>query len=79
MILCLTERLIIREYEDSDADSIVRIVNNEGIYRTTYAIPRDYSKKRAKWWINIFARTQKTELAMNLECSLKRAENILVI
>ena len=35
MILCLTERLIIREYEDSDADSIVRIVNNEGIYRTT--------------------------------------------
>ena len=51
MILCLTERLIIREYEDSDADSIVRIVNNEGIYRTTYAIPRDYSKKRAKWWI----------------------------
>ncbi len=30
MILCLTERLIIREYEDSDADSIVRIVNNEG-------------------------------------------------
>lgn len=51
MILCLTERLLIREYEDSDADSIVRIVNNEGIYRTTYAIPRDYTKKRAKWWI----------------------------
>ena len=39
MILCLTERLIIREYEDSDADSIVRIVNNEGIYRTTYREP----------------------------------------
>lgn len=79
MILCLTERLIIREYEDSDADSIVRIVNNEGIYRTTYAIPRDYSKKRAKWWIKYLRSNAKTELAMNLECSLKRAENILVI
>lgn len=79
MILCLTERLIIREYEDSDADSIVRIVNNEGIYRTTYAIPRDYSKKRAKWWIKYLRSNAKNRTGYDLECSLKRAENILVI
>ncbi len=61
MVLCLTERLIIRTYEESDADSIVRIVNNEGIYRTTYAIPRDYSKKRAKWWIKYLHSTAKNK------------------
>lgn len=71
MILCLTERLIIREYEDSDADSIVRIVNNDGIYRTTYAIPRNYTKKRAKWWIKYLHSTAKNKTGFEYGMFLK--------
>ena len=73
MILCLTERLIIREYEDSDADSIVRIVNNEGIYHTTYAIPRDYSKKRAKWWIKYLRSNAKNRTGYEFGMFIKES------
>lgn len=51
MILYITERLIIREYEQSDANSMARVFNNEEIYRTTYGIPKNYTKSYAKWWI----------------------------
>ena len=73
MILSITERLIIREYEDSDADSIVRIVNNEGIYRTTYAIPRDYTKKRAKWWIKYLRSTAKNKTGFEYGMFMKES------
>lgn len=59
MILCMTDRLIIRTYEDRDAESIARVAGTEGIYRTTYAIPREYTKRRANWWIKYLRSTAK--------------------
>lgn len=59
MVLCTTERLLIRTYEDSDADSVFRVAGTDGIYRTTYAIPRDYTKRRAHWWIKYIRSTAK--------------------
>jgi ribosomal-protein-alanine N-acetyltransferase len=46
-----TGRLIIRPYRLADGDAVWRVVSREEIYRTTYAIPRDYPRSRVDWWI----------------------------
>lgn len=46
----LTERLLIREYNKNDIDDFLRIVRQPEIYATTYGIPREYSRSRAKNW-----------------------------
>ncbi len=50
---------MIRTYEDADAESVARVFGTDGVYRTTYAIPRDYTKKRAHWWIKYIRSTAK--------------------
>ncbi len=49
----LTERLFIRDYRRSDLEEFLRVVRQEEIYATTYGIPRNYTRRRGKWWLKI--------------------------
>ena len=48
-----TQRLYIREYNKKDIDDFLRVIRQPKIYDTTYGIPRDYSKMRARWWLRM--------------------------
>lgn len=47
-----TNRLVIRKYKPCDLEAVWRVLNTEGIYNTTYSIPRNYPKERVIWWFN---------------------------
>lgn len=47
----LTERLLIREYRKDDLDGFLRVVRQPEIVRTTYGIPKHYSRARGQWWL----------------------------
>ena len=78
-----TERLIIREYTKKDLDDFLRVVRQPGIYRTTYGIPRDYSRLRAKKWLGFIKRNirsmQSYEYGMFLRDSGEYIGNIGLI
>ncbi len=55
-----TKRLIIREYRPKDVDEFLRVVQQDNIYKTTYGIPRDYPKSRARKWLKFIRNNIKT-------------------
>ncbi len=58
-----TERLWIREYNKKDIDDFLRVIRQPKIYDTTYGIPRDYSKFRAKWWFKMIKYNRLSNMA----------------
>lgn len=45
-----TDRLIIREYKRGDIDDFLYVVRQPEVRATTYGIPEDYPRSRAKKW-----------------------------
>lgn len=66
-----TERLMIREYKMSDIDSFLYVVRQPEIYVTTYAIPRNYPKDRAKWWLKTVKENARNRSAFEFGMFLK--------
>ena len=46
-----TDRLVIREYRRGDIDDFLRVVRQPEIYKTTYGIPRNYTRLQAIQWM----------------------------
>ena len=59
MILCQTDRLLIRTYEKRDAIDVQRVMGCSETYATTHMIPKDYPMKRAYWWFGFLASSHK--------------------
>ena len=55
-----TPRLYIREYKTSDINDYLRVVRQQEVYATTYGIPKDYPKSRAKKWFKFIKNNIKT-------------------
>lgn len=57
-----TARTIIRPHQLSDADAAYEVLRHPLVYRTTYAIPKDFPRARVNWWISFqqSARKNKT-------------------
>lgn len=47
-----TERLIIREWKNSDMKSLIENINNINVTKYLLVVPYPYTKKDAKWWLN---------------------------
>lgn len=47
-----TERLIIREFEHKDIETLVLTLDNLEITRHLLAVPHPYTRKDAEWWID---------------------------
>lgn len=58
-----TDRLWIREYNKRDIDGFLRVIRQPHIYDTTYGIPREYSKLRAKWWFRVIKYNRLNNMA----------------
>ncbi len=58
-----TERLVIREYTKKDLDGFLRVVRQPEIRATTYGIPDNYSRWRAKWWMRIIRQNRSLQTA----------------
>ncbi len=78
-----TERLIIREYTKSDIDDFLEVVRQPELYSTTYGIPREYSRKRAKNWLkfvkNNIRNMQSYEFGMFLKDDERYLGNVGLI
>ncbi len=78
-----TERLVIREYKKSDLNSFLQVIRQPEIYVTTYGIPRDYPKRRAKEWFRFIKNNIKTmqsyEFGMFLKTSGRYIGNVGLI
>lgn len=72
-----TERLIIREYKKSDIDSILRVVRQPEIYATTYAIPKDYPRERAEWWVKFVKNNIKNRSAFEFGMFLQQTNRYI--
>lgn len=71
MILCQTQRLIIRRYEEEDIPQILSVINKHGIYRTTYGIPRRSDEKRIRWWLGYLEASEKHKIGYEYGMFLK--------
>lgn len=71
MILCQTKRLIIRHYEEADIPQILSVINKNGIYRTTYGIPRKSDEARIRWWIDYLSASEKHKIGYEYGMFLK--------
>lgn len=58
-----TERLLIRPYSLKDTDAVWRVISHPKIYPTTYAIPRDYPRKRVIWWFQCIENNMRSGAA----------------
>ena len=67
----LTERLWIREYQKRDIDGFLHVIRQPEIYATTYGIPKDYSRLRAKWWLKTIKENQKNNTAYEFAVILR--------
>ena len=72
-----TERLIIREYRSSDVEDFLKVVTQENIYATTYGIPRNYPKKRAKQWLKFVRSNIKNMQSYEFDMFLKENEQYI--
>lgn len=72
-----TERLIIREYKKSDIDDFLEVVRQPELYSTTYGIPREYSRKRAKNWLKFVKNNIRTMQSYEFGMFLKDDERYL--
>ncbi|WP_079504987.1 GNAT family N-acetyltransferase [Mesobacillus jeotgali] len=48
----ITERLILRLFQESDAPAVTRLCNNYNLYKSTLNLPYPYSLKDALGWIS---------------------------
>lgn len=49
--------IVLREYADSDLETLVRIANNEKVARyLVYTFPHPYTQSDAEWWISTGSR-----------------------
>ena len=46
-----TDRLILRMFKETDADTVTELCNNFNIYRSTLTLPYPYTKDCALTWI----------------------------
>lgn len=68
-----TDRLIIREYTKRDIDSFLRVIRQPEIYPTTYGIPHNYSKLRAKWWFRVIKQNRRQGFAYEYGAFLRES------
>ena len=47
-----TKRLNLREWKDSDKESLIENINNINVTKNLLVVPYPYTKKDAEWWIN---------------------------
>ena len=47
-----TDRLVIREYEKSDASDLIEHINDLEVTKFLLLVPHPYTDKDASWWIN---------------------------
>lgn len=73
----ITERLIIREYRRSDLEDFLRVIRQPEIYATTYGIPRDYSRRRGKWWLRTVKMNTRLGSAFEFGVFLKDGEKYI--
>jgi ribosomal-protein-alanine N-acetyltransferase len=53
--------IVLREYADSDLETLVRIANNENVVRyLVYTFPHPYKQSDAEWWIGTGSRQNGT-------------------
>ena len=78
-----TDRLIIREYSNSDIEQFLNVVRQPEIYVTTYGIPKEYPKKRAKQWFRFIKdnirKMQSYEFGMFLKTNGRYIGNVGLI
>lgn len=72
-----TQRMIIREYHRSDLDSFLEVVRQPEIYFTTYGIPKEYSKKRAKQWLKFLKNNIRTMQSYEFGMFLKNNQRYI--
>ena len=73
----LTDRLIIREYIRSDLDDFLEVVRQPEIYDTTYGIPKEYPKRRAKEWFRFIKNNMRTMQSFEFGMFLKNDERYI--
>lgn len=66
-----TERLIIREYKKSDLDDYINITSQPEIYKTTYGIPKEYTKKYGKKYFRLIKENIRNMCAFEYGMFLK--------
>ena len=54
-----TQRLLIREYRRKDIDDFLYVIRQPEVRATTYGIPADYPKSRAKRWFRFLRDSKK--------------------
>lgn len=59
-----TKRMLIRPYLPSDANDVWLVLRRKEIYDTTYAIPRNYPRERADWWIQFVENARKNHSSL---------------
>lgn len=79
----ITERLVIREYQRGDIDDFLYVVRQPEIRATTYGIPDDYPRSRAKKWFRFLRenmrRLESFEFGMFLKDTEKYIGNVGLI
>ena len=72
-----TPRLYIREYKTSDINDYLRVVRQQEVYATTYGIPKDYPKSRAKKWFKFIKNNIKTMQSFEFGMFLKENDQYI--
>jgi len=67
MVTIRSKRIKLRSFEKKDIETLVRILNDKGIYKNTLTIPYPYTLKHARNWVNFNLRqkNKKNKLAIN--------------
>ena len=47
-----SKRLTLRNYEKSDKEALIELLNDKEVSKWTERIPYPYREKHAKWWIS---------------------------
>ncbi len=66
-----TERLTIREYRRSDLDDYIAVTSQPEIYKTTYGIPKEYTKKYGRRYFRIIRENLNSMRAFEFGMFLK--------
>lgn len=74
-----TERLILREFEDSDVDEMVEGLNNLNVTKWMAQVPYPYTKKDAKEYIKLCKNNQSQKERTNFDFAIVlKSENWLI-
>jgi ribosomal-protein-alanine N-acetyltransferase len=74
-----TKRLILRDIEAEDADSIRENINNIKVSRYLLTVPSPYTRKDAKWWVNHCKEQQNKKPRTSYELGIVMRPNKEVI